>query len=167
MRSCCFIGHRKIEDKMQVEERLREIVKLLINRGVNVFYFGSRSEFDDLALKVVTDFKQEYANIRRVYVRSIYESISGFYQAYLLKSFGDTFMPDSAKNAGIASYVKRNQAMINESDICVFYYREDYLPKKRKNSRRGIIDYQPKSGTKIAFEYAKRKNKEIINIVTY
>ena len=73
-------------------------------------------------------------------------------------------MPDGVENAGVASYVERNQAMINSSDICVFYYDENYLPARRKQSRHALSDYQPKSGTKIAFEYAVKKGKQIINV---
>ena len=54
--------------------------------------------------------------------------------------------------------------MIDDSDFCVFYYNEKYQPQRRKESKRSIRTYQPKSGTKIAYDYAKRKNKKIINI---
>jgi hypothetical protein len=61
------------------------------------------------------------------------------------------------ENAGRASYVERNQEMINKSDFCVVYYDENYAPPRRKNSRRDMTDYQPRSGTKIAYDYAVRK----------
>ena len=53
--------------------------------------------------------------------------------------------------------------MIDDSDICVVYYDENYLPLRRKNSPRDISDYQPKSGTRIAYEYAIKKEKRVIN----
>ena len=62
------------------------------------------------------------------------------------------------------AYVERNYIMIDSSDICVVYYNEDYQPPKRKNSRRDISPYQPKSGTRIAYEYAQKKKKDIVNI---
>ena len=43
------------------------------------------------------------------------------------------------------------------------YYNENYAPP-RKNSKRDLTDYQPKSGTKIAYDYAVKKKKEIINV---
>ena len=72
-------------------------------------------------------------------------------------------------SAGKASYVERNQDMINASDYCVFYYNPEYQPPKRKYSKRDISEYQPKSGTKLAYEYAwnrKRAQKlaSIINV---
>ena len=66
--------------------------------------------------------------------------------------------------AGKASYVERNQAMINDSDLCVFYYDENYKVDERKYSKRSFTTYQPKSGTWLAYDYAKQKKKEIINV---
>ena len=65
------------------------------------------------------------------------------------------------ENAGRASYVERNQEMINHGKFCVVYYDKNYLPPRRKNSKRDLFDYQPKSGTAVAYDYAV-KNKKII-----
>ena len=54
--------------------------------------------------------------------------------------------------------------MINKSKFCVVYYDEKYLPPRRKNSRRDLFDYQPRSGTAVAYGYAVKKKKEIINV---
>ena len=62
-------------------------------------------------------------------------------------------------------YVERNQEMINQSNYCIVYYDDNYLPPRRKNSRRDLTDYQPKSGTAVAYNYAKRKGVKIINII--
>lgn len=46
---CCFIEHRKIEDRERVAEKVKEVVQMLIEeKGVRTFHFGSRSKFDDL-----------------------------------------------------------------------------------------------------------------------
>ena len=63
------------------------------------------------------------------------------------------------ENAGRDSYVERNQEMINHIKFCVAYYDENYLPPRRKNSRNDLFDYQPKSGTKVAYDYAVKKKK--------
>lgn len=67
--------------------------------------------------------------------------------------------------SGRASYVERNQAMINDSDFCIFYYDENYEPEMRKYPKRSIGFYQPKSGTKLAYDYAKQKRKILINML--
>ena len=64
-------------------------------------------------------------------------------------------------DSGRASYVERNYAMIDDSDICVFYYNEEYQPQRRKEYKGAFGTYQPKSGTKIAYEYALRKSRSL------
>ena len=73
------------------------------------------------------------------------------------KDYDGAMMSDRLWSAGKASYVERNQDMINASDYCVFYYNSDYQPPKRKYSKRGVCEYQPKSGTELAFDYACQK----------
>ena len=69
------------------------------------------------------------------------------------------------EKAGKASYVERNQEMINKSDFCIVYYDENYLPPRCKNSRRDFTGYQSKSSTAVACEYAMKKNRVIINVI--
>ena len=165
MKTCSFIGHRNTKATPELSSELRKtIIRLIEEKGVKIFLFGSASRFDDLCLKIATEIKAEYPEIQRVYVRSQYPYIEKRYKDYLLESYDDTLMPIRIENAGKASYVERNQEMINASDFCVFYYDEEYKPPLRKQSRRSITSYQPNSGTKLAYEYAKQKKKEIINL---
>ncbi len=53
----------------------------------------------------------------------------------------------------------------SKSEFCIIYYDEQYAPQKRKKSNRDAFTYQPKSGTKIAYEYAVKKGKQIINVI--
>ena len=70
----------------------------------------------------------------------------------------------SQKNAGKAVLIERNYEMINKSEFCIVYYNEKYLPPKRKYSRNCIFDYHPKSGTGIAYNYAVKNSKYIVNL---
>ena len=97
-------------------------------------------------------------------MRSSYPDISKSYEDYLLEDYEATYFPEKIRGAGKASYVERNQEMINKSAFCVVYYDENYVPAKRKNSKRDLTNYQPKSGTKIAYDYAAKKKCKIINI---
>ena len=85
------------------------------------------------------------------------------------KDYDDAMMSDRLWSAGKASYVERNQDMINVSNYCVFYYNPEYQPPKRRYSKGGISEYQPKSGTQISFDYANQrlrggKEIKIINL---
>ena len=56
--------------------------------------------------------------------------------------------------------------VIGNSSYCVIYYDENYMPPRRKNGRRDLFDYQPKSGTAVAHDYAVKKGKSIMNLYT-
>ena len=162
--TCCFFGHRKIDETAELKDKLCGIIEnLIINENVDTFFFGSKSQFDDLCHKIVTELKEKYPHIKRIYVRSAFQHIPDWYEDSLLQHYEDTYFPEHMENAGRASYVERNQEMINKSDFCIVYYDENYAPPKRKNSRRDLTDYQPRSGTKIAYDYAVKKKKIIIN----
>ena len=162
---CCFFGHRKIDETAELKNKLCGIIEnLIVNEKVDTFLFGSKSQFDDLCHEIVTDLKEKYTHIKRIYVRSAYQHIPDWYEDSLLKHYEDTYYPEQIKNSGRASYVERNQEMINHSKFCVVYYDENYLPPRRRNSKSDLTDYQPKSGTKVAYDYAMKKGKIIINV---
>ena len=165
MNFCSFFGHRNIKETPELCAALREtVVKLIKEQGIEIFLFGSASRFDELCLKVVTEIKRDYPQIRLVYVRSNYPYIEKRYQDYLLQSYDETIFPPKIENAGKAAYVERNQAMIDASAVCVFYYDETYAPPKRKQSKKALSEYQPQSGTRLAYEYAVKKKKQIVNL---
>lgn len=128
----CFIGHRKISIKEPFISQLKtRIEELIAYENFDTFLFGSRSEFDEVCLKIVTELKGKYPNIKRVYVRSTYQSISDNYEKYLLTFYNETYIPDKITNAGKASYVERNQHMIDKSDLCVFITTKIICRQKR------------------------------------
>ena len=160
----CFIGHRKIVITFDLEKKLTEYIEyLIVNENVKVFLFGSRSEFDNLCYDIVSKLKEKYPYIKRIYFRSCYEKISDSYEKFLIEIYEGAIYLKECKGSGKSTYIKRNQTMIDNSDFCIFYYNQDYLPPKRKCRKKDLFDYQPKSGTAIAYKYAKQKKKTIKN----
>ena len=152
--TCCFFGHRTINESEELRKKLTDIIETLITvETVDTFLFGSMSRFDSLCLEVVTKIKQKYPHVKRVYVRAEFPFINDDYKNYLLKSYEDTYYPEKILGSGKASYVERNYEMINSSRFCIVYYDESYSPKNRK------------SGTEIALNFAKKHKKEIINVL--
>ena len=165
MKTCSFFGHRNTKATPELCQNLRKtILHLITEKDVNCFLFGSKSKFDDLCLEIVTELKKDYPNVKRVYVRSQYPNIQKSYMDYLLEFYDETVIAINVENAGKASYVKRNQEMINNSHFCVFYYNESYKPPLKKRCNGYLSDYQPKSGTAICYQYAIKKKKNIINL---
>ena len=148
--TCCFLGHREINITDELKENLRVVIEHLITEeSIDIFLFGSKSRFDSLCQETVTELKEKYPHIKRVYVRAENPYIDESYEAYLLESYEDTYFPKSVIGAGKASYVKRNYEMIDKSCYCIIYYDEPGAPTTRK------------SGTKIALDYAIKKGKQI------
>jgi len=165
-RTCCVFGHRKVERKDELKQKLAEVFEMLINdKNVDTFFVGSKSEFDELCREILVVEKEKFPNIKRIYVRAEYPDISSDYEKYLLENCEETYYPERLRNAGKAVYVERNCYMIDNSDFCVVYCMEGYLPSGRKNNRRDLFDYKPQSGTCIAYKYAVHKKRIIINLV--
>ncbi len=175
----CFIGHRTIADREQLKIRLIKTVSNLISNGVDTFLFGSKSEFNSFCWDIVTDFQMQFPNIKRISYNAPHELVftskeeriqSEQFFAKTLKreihfeDYEETVDSQKSRKANKNAYIMRNQEMIDNSDICVFYYNKDYLPPKRKRVKRDVSEYQPKSGTAIAFQYAKAKKKIILNV---
>ncbi len=153
MNTCCFFGHREINETEELKTKLTETIERLITEEkVDTFLFGSGSRFNSLCLELVTEIKEKYPHIKRIYVRAEFPYITDQYTAYLLKSYDETYYPEKIIGAGRAAYVERNREMINNSAFCVVYYNEENLPTTRK------------SGTKIALDYAVKKRKTIITL---
>ena len=152
--TCCFFGHRKINETEELKSKLVQIIeKLIIENSVDTFLFGSKSRFNSLCLELVSELKEKYPHIKRVYVRAEYPYISEHYKNYLLESYENTYYPENILNSGRASYVERNYEMIDNSHYCIVYYDEQSAPTTRK------------SGTKIALDYAIKQCKKIIKIL--
>ncbi len=151
--TCCFFGHRTIDETEKLKLKINEIIeKLIVEKQVDTFLFGSKSRFNSLCLELVTKIKEKYPHIKRIYVRAEYPYINAQYKNYLLENYEDTYYPKKIVNSGRAVYVERNYEMINNSQFCIFFYDEKYSTTTRK------------SGTKIALEYAVKRNKCIIKL---
>ena len=166
MKACSFFGHRDTAQTEELKQKVREIVeRLIVEEGVDTFLFGSRSKFDELCHMVVTEFQEKYPKIRRVAYLCKHETVSLAGEGIELKrkiekfSGRDVYVAeyeeikksDRVNSAGRASYVERNQWMIDDSDV-VFIY-----PTPEKNM-------QTNSGTRHSMLYAKKKGKRIIKI---
>ncbi len=152
--TCCFFGHRTINETDELRTKITEAVERLITEEkVDTFLFGSKSRFNDLCLELVTELKEKYPHVKRIYVRAEFPVINEEYKDYLLKSYDDTYFPEKIIGSGSVAYVERNYEMINQSKYCIVYYDESCSPAIRK------------SGTKIALDYAIKKKKCIIELM--
>lgn len=163
MKACSFFGHRDTPQTEELKEKVREVVeRLIVEEGVDAFLFGSRSSFDELCHIVVTEIKEKYPHIRRIAYLCKHEAgclvgtgmelkrkikeITG--RDVYVREFEEIKKTDRVNSAGRASYIERNQWMIDDSEIVVCCM---------------VVVYQTgKSGTRQSVKYAKKKNKRCI-----
>ena len=68
-KTCCFFGHRTINETEELKAKLIEIFeKLIVEEKVDTFLFGSKSRFNSLCLELVTDIKEKYPHIKRILI---------------------------------------------------------------------------------------------------
>lgn len=177
---CSFFGHRKITVTEELKRKIREVIEDLVTKqNVLTFLFGSRSDFNDLCHLIVTELKELNPKIERICYTCrnetcILENEKEKWQNLLcnLQKKEITLLCYEKEQehttkfiARKASYIERNQAMIDDSDYCLFYYDTNYKPPLKKYSKQSIGFYQSKSGTALAYAYAKRKKKVLINVL--
>jgi len=148
------VGHRTVKGKGLVELRFLDVVqKHFPNDEQLQFQFGSNSQFNALIWKIVSKAQEDGENVTLV-------NFACGSEKPLLKDnkkdgqkwFDEVVFPENAKNCGRRLYIERNKALIDASDVMLFYFDETYSPAFSN------------SGTRIAYEYAKSKNKKIINL---
>lgn len=162
--SCCLIGHRKIENIEDVTKKLKStLINLIEKENVTTFLFGANGEFNDLCYKIINQLKSIYKLTTIFYSRRdeyafTYEEKERYsYRSkkpFPYKCFDEIIEDEIVHSAYLKqSYVIRNKLIIKNSDFCVFYYKENYN-----------LGFNRNSGTKIAVEFAKELNKNIIII---
>lgn len=149
--ACSIFGHKRILVTAQLEKDLYQLFEwLILEKDINIFYFGGFSDFDDLCYKVVTELKTKYPFIKRVYVFEDYKFINRpqkrpqWFHAedYEALEYFETVYTGFTKRIYF-----RNCEIIDRSDVVVFY-----------------VNHTENSGAYKAIQYATRKKKLIFNV---
>ncbi len=122
---------------------------LITKENVRLFYFGGFGEFDDLCHKIVSELKNKYPNIYRIFClsdprhqrlskRPIWIKDEDYEEIIYLNLINDYWYK---------RIYFRNCEMIDRSDFVVFY-----------------VNHSERSGAYKALQYAIKKKKQIINI---
>ena len=147
---CSFFGHRKIAEKQSVYvEVKKEIRKLIIEKNVNVFYFGKFGDFDEICHKAVSSLKKEFSFIKRIFVFHDERFINKTRRPKYIKDdeYEDFIYFNLSYNYWYSRIYYRNCEMIKHSDIVIFYCKNDLT-----------------SGSYKALTYAKKTKKPFINL---
>ena len=163
------IGHRKAPEGPELVVRIYEtLFDLIVNQGVDTFYFGSKSRFDTFCFEAVMELRHSYPHVKTVYVRANYEHIEKSYEDYLLESYDETYYPDTVRDSHELCYVIRDAALVEVCDVLLTYCATNYEPPRKtpKNKMMAPVETakKPKSGTQMAVLFAKKRKKRIINL---
>lgn len=150
-KTCCFTGHREINDNIQKVVKVLEIeIIKLIENGYCYFGAGGALGFDTIAAQTVLHLRKQYPHIKLILVlpcinqannwsyedREVYEE---------LKQKADKIVYTS-KDYSRGCMHKRNRHLVDNSSACICYLTKN------------------KGGTFYTVNYANSKKVRIINI---
>lgn len=147
---CSFFGHRDIEITDDLYARTTAEILKSVDFGCRIFYFGGYGEFDKLCYEIVSKIKEEMPKleIKRVYCVSQEKYLRKKVRYFSHNDYDEIVYLKPSFEGWYKSIYFRNCAMIDESDIVIFY------AEKRENS-----------GAYKTYKYAERKkDKQIVNL---
>ena len=147
---CSFFGHRDVDITDELYTRTKAEIIKAIGQGCRVFYFGGYGSFDDLCYRIVTEIKEEQAdlNIRRIYCVSQERFCRKKVRYFQREDYDEVIYLTPSFEGWYKSIYFRNCAMIDGSDYVVFY-----------------AEAREESGAYKAYKYAQnKKGKRIINL---
>ncbi len=148
---CSVFGHREIEITKELEDYAFATFEGIIKKGCKYFYFGGFGMFDDFCHKVITKLKEKYPYIQRIFCLSDPRHQRPSKRPKWLKdeNYEEFIYLDLDFDYWYQRIYFRNCAMIDRSDIVVFY-----------------VEKQQNSGAFKALKYAKQKKKPYINLAS-
>ena len=116
MATCTFFGHRDCPESVKPELR-EELVNLIINHGVDMFYVGHQGKFDAYVHSELKKLKQEYPQINYAVVLAYMPGKKSEYDDY-----SDTMLPEGIESVHPHYAISwRNNWMLKLSDYVVTY----------------------------------------------
>lgn len=156
MKRVAFIGHRNIFDKT-LKDRLKKEVQNLIDSGYTTFTMGTHGDFDKMSLEVCREFRKHNPDIQ---IEVVITSLHTIEHKIEDDTFGkaeytpyedvQTIMYEIEDVYFKKQITESNKQMIDNSDILVCYVNNKSL----------------NSGSKRAYNYAKKKGLQIVNLFT-
>ena len=137
-RACTFIGHHDCPENIIPE--LRKQIEKMILSGIDTFYIGTHGNFDFYVYQQLENFEKVY-EIKFIVVLATLDKLKGYISPK--KTIYPTEVANTVRKFCI---VKRNYYMIKNSTHLVCYINNTF------------------SNAYQFYEFAKKKNLEIINL---
>ncbi|MBE5765429.1 MAG: hypothetical protein E7339_07555 [Clostridiales bacterium] len=140
-----FFGHSNFTENLAVKEEIFNLLKERINGEMVTFYIGGYGNFDNFALKICKEYKSTN-NAKILFVTPYLGDWLNKRKEYFETEYDEILYPDIENSPLKYAIIKRNEWMVKRSDLIIAWV----------NVRFG--------GAYNALLYAKRKNKEYINL---
>lgn len=142
---CSAFGHREVFEN--ISERISSAVRTAAEQGCEIFYTGAMGRFDEMFSSEVRALKKDFPNIKLICVMPYMTNEINTQGDYLYTLYDDILIPTELADVHYkAAITKRNQWIIQRSDLVIVYTKRNY------------------GGAYNAKRYAERMNKEIITI---
>lgn len=142
MKTVTFCGHSSMDigDREHIANKLKLQIEQLILSGATEFLLGGYGEFDLLCAKTVKMLKAKYPSIKSVLV------IPYLNRDFDKSIYDCTEYPPIEKTPPRYAIIKRNEYMINKSDVVISYIRRKW------------------GGAYKTYQYALKKDKIVIEV---
>lgn len=141
-----FCGHSNFIFSDDVKEKLKNLLINEIRKSPTCnFYLGGYGDFDRLCLRTLRELKKDFPNIELLFITPYLDENYGKLQSAKYCYDGVIFPPIESVPQKFA-IIKRNEWMVNKANLVIAFVK------------------YPSGGAAKTLEYAKRKNKVIINL---
>ena len=143
-----LFGHQEIDDLRQLDDSLASLVKELMRTKPYVaFLIGRNGEFDEYAASVIKRAQKAVGKEKSDISLVLPYTVANI--EYYEKYYDSIIIPESVCGAHPKSAITlKNRWMIDQSNLVIVYVERD------------------KGGAYTAMKYAKKQNKDIINLYT-
>ena len=138
-----FIGHREIYGHFRLEEKLNDIIKEYLRTHEFIeFYVGRNGDFDIYAASVIKKMQSDFGNHKFSLNLVLPYPVKDI--EYYEKYYDEVHIPIGSNTHPKSAITKRNQWMIDNSDLLIAYVEPD-----RKGGALTTLKYAEKKGVKI------------------
>ena len=135
-----FCGHKNVYQSEKITERVKQVIRELLQTGDETFLLGGYGSFDSIAAVAVCDLKKEYPGLKSILVLP-----------YLNRNrdtslYDETVYPPLEDVPKKFAILRRNEWMVEQADVVIAYVMHDW------------------GGAATTLHYAELKNKRIVNI---
>ena len=144
-----FLGHSEIYDTDDLYERVKKAILENADTHENItFYCGGYGAFDELCARICRSLKSEHPRWQTVFVTPYITEAQQKKLKYLTNAalYDSTLYPPLEAVHPRFAIIARNRWMVDQADLIIAY-----------------VDH-PYGGAHKALEYAKKKQKNIINL---